>query len=224
VYDLVLNNGKIIDGTGNYWFFGELGILNGRIKKIGTLEEESKKTLDISNHVVCPGFIDIHSHSDITSLIDPRSRSKVMQGVTTEVIGNCGLSPAPMRTESSQYLKSQFFPPEFEWNWLRFSDFIATYENNPASLNIASLVGHGTLRIDVMGSENRKPKKSEINKMKTLLKDSLDAGAFGLSTGLIYAPACYAETEEVIELAKLLNEDQKLYATHVRGEGQIWSM
>jgi N-acyl-D-amino-acid deacylase len=219
VYDLVLKNGKIIDGTGNCWFSGELGILNGRIKKIGTLEEESKKTLDISNHVVCPGFIDIHSHSDITSLIDPRSRSKVMQGVTTEVIGNCGLSPAPMRTESSQYLKSQFFPPEFEWNWLRFSDFIATYENNPASLNIASLVGHGTLRIAVMGSENRKPKKSEINKMKTLLKDSLDAGAFGLSTGLIYAPACYAETEEIIELAKLLNEGQKLYATHVRGEG-----
>ena len=169
--------------------------------------------------MVCPGFIDIHSHSDITSLVDPRSESKVMQGVTTEVIGNCGLSPAPMRTESSGYLKSQFFPPEFEWNWPNFRDFITTHENTPASLNIAPLVGHGTLRIAVMGSENRSPKNSELHKMKALLEDSLDAGAFGLSTGLIYAPACYAETEEVIELARLLNEGNRLYATHVRGEG-----
>jgi len=219
VYDLALKNGNIIDGTGSCWFCGDLGILNGRIKKIGTIEEESKRTLDISNYSVCPGFIDIHSHSDITALVDPRSESKVMQGVTTEVIGNCGLSPAPVRAESSRYLKSQFFPPEFEWNWPNFSDFITTHENNPASLNIAPLVGHGTLRIAVMGAENKNPKKAEINKMKALLKDSLDAGAFGLSTGLIYAPACYSEPAEIIELARLLNDSNRLYATHIRGEG-----
>jgi len=219
MYDLVLKNGKIIDGTGNPWFHADVGILNGKIQNIGQICEDSASTLDVRNLVVCPGFIDIHSHSDISTLVDPKAESKVMQGVTTEVIGNCGLSPAPMRPGIQEHLKQQFFPPEFEWNWPNYIDFIATHEKHPSSVNIAPLIGHGALRAAVLGLENRAPTKEELEKMKNLLSECLDAGVFGLSTGLVYTPACFAKTNEIIELARLLTKENRLYTTHIRGEG-----
>lgn len=219
MYDLLLKNGKIIDGSGNPWFRGEVGILNGKIKNIGQISGDSTCTLDINNLVVCPGFIDIHSHSDISVLVNPKAESKIMQGVTTEVIGNCGLSPAPMRAEIKEHLKRQFLPSEFEWNWPNYSDFLETHEKNPSSLNIAPLIGHGALRAAVLGLENRAPTKEESLRMQKLLNECLDAGVFGLSTGLVYSPACFANTDEIIELARLLKKVNRLYTTHIRGEG-----
>ena len=220
MYDLILRKGKIIDGTGNCWFPGDVGILNGRISKIGQIEEDTKKILDVNDLVVCPGFIDIHSHSDITALVNPRSESKIMQGVTTEVIGNCGFSPSPVNPKTFEGLRQHFVSPELRWIWPTFNDFLNEHENHPSSVNIVPLVGHGTLRIAVMGLENRAPRPEELCRMKALLQESLDAGAFGLSTGLIYAPACYSGTEEIIKLAEVLREDDRLYATHIRGEGK----
>lgn len=219
MYDLILKNGKIIDGSGKPWFCGEIGILNGKIKNIGKISGDAISTLDINNLVVCPGFIDIHSHSDISALVNPKAESKIMQGVTTEVIGNCGLSPAPMRAEIQEHLKRQFFPSEFEWNWPNYSDFLETHEKNPSSLNIAPLIGHGALRAAVLGLENRAPTKEDFLKMQKLLNECLDVGVFGLSTGLVYSPACFAKTDEIIELARLLKKGNRLYSTHIRGEG-----
>lgn len=220
MYDLILRKGKIIDGTGNCWFAGDVGILNGRISKIGQIEEGAKKILDVNDLVVCPGFIDIHSHSDITVLLNPRSESKIMQGVTTEVIGNCGFSPSPVNPKTFEGLRQHFVSPELRWIWPTFNDFLNEHENHPSSVNIVPLVGHGTLRIAVMGLENRAPRPEELCRMKALLQESLDTGAFGLSTGLIYAPACYSATEEIIELAKMLRKGNRLYATHIRGESK----
>jgi N-acyl-D-amino-acid deacylase len=219
MYDLILKNGKISDGSGNPWFRGEVGILNGKIKNIGQISGDSTCTLDINNLVVCPGFIDIHSHSDISVLVNPKAESKIMQGVTTEVIGNCGLSPAPMRAEIQEHLRRQFLPSEFEWNWPNYSDFLETHEKNPSSLNIAPLFGHGALRAAVLGLENRAPTKEESLRMQKLLSECLDAGVLGLSTGLVYSPACFANTDEIIELARLLKKVNRLYTTHIRGEG-----
>ena len=218
MYDLILRNGMIVDGSGNCWFVGDIGIKAGRIREIGRIEGDANTILDVSDLVVCPGFIDIHSHSDITPLVNPKSESKIMQGVTTEVVGNCGFSPAPADPRTFRHLRHHFGIPELRWMWPNFGDFVNTHENQPASVNIAPLVGHGTIRIAVMGLATRKPTTEELNSMKVLLRNSLDAGAFGLSTGLIYTPACYAATEEIIELAKVLRRKDRLYATHIRGE------
>ena len=197
----------------------DLGIREGRIKAIGRLGGAAHLTVDAHGRVVCPGFIDIHSHSDLVTLVNPRSESKIMQGVTTEVIGNCGLTPAPASSRTFPYLKYHFAHPPLQWEWRNFTDFLDAHERTPASVNLVPLIGHGTLRIAVMGFENRRPRNDEMEEMKRLLREALDAGVFGLSTGLIYTPACYAETEEVVELARLLSPKGRLYTTHIRGEG-----
>jgi N-acyl-D-amino-acid deacylase len=219
MFDVIIRDGRIVDGGGNPWFTADLGIYEGRIKAIGRLDGAAHCTVHAHGRVVCPGFIDIHSHSDIVTLVDPRSESKIMQGVTTEVIGNCGLTPAPANPLTFQHLKHHFVHPPLQWEWRGFADFLDAHERAPASVNLVPLIGHGALRIAVMGFDNRRPTNDEMEEMKKLLREGLDAGAFGLSTGLIYTPACYAETEEVVELARLLRPKDRLYATHIRGEG-----
>ncbi|MCJ7732675.1 amidohydrolase family protein, partial [Candidatus Bathyarchaeota archaeon] len=221
-FDILIKKGKIIDGTGNAWYKSDIAVEDGKIAAIGSNLGGADKVIDAKGHIVAPGFIDIHSHSDIPLLIDPRGMSKITQGVTTEVIGNCGLSAAPMnqwlQEYRNRYARAQL-SEGFSYNWTDMSSYLEKLMERGVALNVAPLAGHGTIRQCVMGDVDQLPTFSMLNEMKKLLRDSLDQGAWGLSTGLIYTPNQYSSTEEIIELAKELPAYDALYATHIRGEG-----
>lgn len=222
-FDLAIVNGRILDGTGNPWFRADIGIKNGKIEFIGKIKESSAEIIiDAKNLIVCPGFIDIHSHSDFTVLVDPKAESKVMQGVTLEVVGNCGSSAAPMndflREHREKYLKPTL-GEEIEFDWKTMNQYFKKLETKGVAVNIASYVGHGTVRACVLEFSDRQPTSSELEEMKELVAKAMEDGAMGLSTGLIYTPGCYAKTDEIIELAKIAAEYGGIYASHIRGEG-----
>ena len=221
MYDYIIKNGKIIDGSGTPWFKSDIAILNNKIEKIAKLTEDNAKTIiDAEGLVVSPGFIDIHTHSDLTVLVNGKSESKIRQGVTTEVIGNCGSSPAPAYGEGYKHLKEELKDYGLSYDWKSYKKFLEVMNKKDKSVNIVPLVGHGALRRSVLGYENRKPNLEELNKMKNLLKKAMKAGAIGFSSGLIYPPSSYAETEELIELAKTAAEFGGIYTTHMRYEGE----
>lgn len=222
-FDLIIKNGRIIDGSGNPWYHSDVGITNDRIKTIDYLENEgASRVIDAEGMIVAPGFIDIHSHSDYPILIEPEGHSKIRQGVTTEVIGNCGSSAAPMnqdlREYREKYNKSQL-GDEFEFNWGSMKEYLDLVRSQGISFNIIPLVGHGTLRQNTIGNDNRAPTELEYQEMNRLLTQSLEEGAWGLSTGLIYTPNLYAKTDEIIKLVWTLREYDGLYTSHIRGEG-----
>ena len=224
MFDLIIKKGKIIDGTGNPWFKGDLGIKNGKIEKIGHLDlSKAEKTLDADGLIVCPGFIDMHSHSDISVFFNPKLESTIRQGITTSVVGNCGLSLAPVNPSRKGLLIkeiSSLLPPceELKIDWCEFAEYLARLEGIGISANIATLVGHGTVRMAVMGLENRDPTSEELEEMKSLVAEAMEAGAFGLSTGLIYPPGMYSKTDELIELCKVVAKYGGIYASHIRSE------
>jgi N-acyl-D-amino-acid deacylase len=219
--EIVIKNGRVLDGSGNPWFYADIGVTGDTITYIGK-GIKGEKTINAEGLMVAPGFIDIHSHSDLPLLIDPRGMSKITQGVTTEVIGNCGSSAAPMNKRlqdyRNKYARSQT-AEGFVYDWTDLEAYIKRVEQQGVALNIAPLTGHSTIRQNVMLDDNRAPSDTELNQMKQLLRDSLKQGAWGLSSGLIYTPSQYAETEELIELAKELGPFDALYASHIRGEG-----
>ncbi|MGD8294606.1 MAG: D-aminoacylase [Desulfobacterales bacterium] len=226
-YDLIIKNGKVIDGTGNPHFNADIGILGGKIAAISPRGQiiEADRTLDASGMVISPGFIDTHSHDDAYILIDPQCSQKVLQGVTTDVIGNCGFSLAPLSDAHSKDLKGASalmggtnLDDDF-WSLRSFAQYLKRLDSAKLGINVVPLVGHGTIRIGVIGFENRAPSEAEMTKMKEMTAEAMQAGAFGLSTGLIYVPANYAETDEVIALAKVAAKQGGMYATHMRSEG-----
>ena len=208
--DLVLKGGRILTGSENPWFVGDVGIQGGRIVGIGKIEAPARRTIDLGGLVACPGFIDMHSHSDLDISINPRAVNKLLQGITTEVTGNCGLSPRP-ENRVSNYDRG-IAPRQ------TLGDFYDKLEVGGLLTNLAPLVGHGAIRAAVMGYETRKPQAGELKEMKALLEEALVGGAFGFSTGLIYAPGSYAKLDELIELAGVLRKYNGLYASHIRGE------
>jgi len=222
-YEIVLKNGRILDGCGNPWFYGDLALQGGRIAAIaapGSLN--CRQTLDMGERYVAPGFIDIHTHSDLSILVDRRAESAVRQGVTTHVLGNCGMSPAPVRSEHLQDMRSYWgsiaAQPEVNWRWQTFAGYLAEIQNGGVSINIASLAGHAALRLAVMGYADRAPDAAELAGMKDLLQEAMQAGAFGFSTGLVYPPGCFAGTDEIIALARVAAAWNGFYASHIRGE------
>ena len=223
-YDIIIENGRVIDGTGNPWFKADVGLKGGAIEAIGGLRAaEAKRRIDAEGMVVAPGFIDIHSHSDYNVLIDPRVESKVRQGVTTEVVGNCGSSAAPMnadvRAYREKYMRARL-GEDFQFNWATLRDYLGLIDGVGASFNLVAVVGQGTIRQNVMGYENREPTKAELRAMRGLVADAMEEGAWGMSTGLIYTPSAYAKTEEIIELASVLADYGGVYFSHIRGEGE----
>ncbi|MBT9144055.1 MAG: D-aminoacylase [Dehalococcoidia bacterium] len=221
MFDLIIKNGRILDGLGNPWYRGDVGIKDGMIKRIGGIKEGAKEAIDAEGMIVCPGFIDMHSHSDLAFLVNPEAESKILQGVTTEVIGNCGISAAPIKDGTLDQLRDyagSFLLKEYlNWDWRSFGEYLDKLKEGIA-VNVAPLVGQGTIRIAVMGFDNREPEKKELAEMKELLREAMDEGAFGLSTGLIYPPGCFSKTEELIELARVIKDYEGIYFSHIRGE------
>ena len=195
-FDIVITNGRIIDGTGNPWYHADVGIKNEKIDEIGWLENrKADRIIDAEGMVVVPGFIDMHTHVERRILEFPAVENYIRQGVTTVVGGNCGGSPLPI------------------------GDFAKKVEKTGISLNIALLVGHNTIRKDVMGTENREPTPDELERMKQRVQQAMEEGAVGMSTGLKYIPGAYSRTEEVVVLAGVVANYRGFYATHMREEG-----
>lgn len=220
--DLVIKDGLICDGSGALCYRGDIGIRSGRIETIGTVTEEAAQVISAKGLIVAPGFIDCHAHSEIAQLAEAHALPKVTQGVTTEFVGNCGISAFPLAPEtkelSKRYSSSVLAFKDEEWTWDTLEQYNEKLENRGTAVNIASLAGHGSIRIAVMGFEDRKATAEELEKMKRLLRQALEEGAFGMTTGLAYVPGCYADTEELTELTRVVAEYQGVYATHLRNQ------
>ena len=219
-YDLVVRNGTVIDGTRAPRYDADIGIVSDRISRIGKLKEKGKVEIDAAGRIIAPGFIDAHTHDDRLMLSAPEMAPKASQGVTTVVAGNCGISLAPL------VLGKRIAPPPLDLlgdgDWYKFgtfSQYVKTLEKNPAATNAALLVGHTTLRVVAMSDLDRPATAGEIESMQGMLREALEAGAIGCSTGLYYEPARAAPTEEVIEVCRPLSKRKSLYCTHMRDEG-----
>lgn len=222
-YDLVLKNGRILDGCGNPWYWGDLAIQAGRVSQIGPPDTlTGKRLIDVAGGYVAPGFIDIHTHSDVSILVNRRAESAVHQGATTHIVGNCGMSPAPVSEAHLAEMRNYWAPlsgePEVTWKWRGFREYLGVLEADGLGINLGSLAGHAALRIATFGLEERDPSPMELEEMQDLLDEAMQAGAFGLSTGLVYPPGCFARTEEIIALARVVNRHNGIYASHIRGE------
>jgi len=225
-YDVLIKDGFIVDGVSSRWLRADVGVCEGKIVKIGRIPtSKADIVIDARGLTVAPGFIDIHSHSDITALIYPGAESKVYQGVATEVVGNCGLSPAPVNRDNLPLLKhylDSFFGKVSEylsWTWITIKEYYEGVMRQGVSVNMAPLVGHGAIRIAVMGFEQREPSSGELNSMRDLVRQAMEDGVFGMSVGLAYPPGLFAKTDELVELAKIVGEYGGVFASHIRNEG-----
>jgi N-acyl-D-amino-acid deacylase len=222
VLDLKIEGATVIDGTGTAGGRADVGIRDEVIVAVGDLSRESASTLlHAAGKVVAPGFIDMHSHSDWTLFGNRRAESKIRQGVTTEVVGNCGFSPAPASTEFLDDLRGFALrvPKGMDFEWRSLGQYLRAFDAEGTALNVIQLVGHGTVRVAAMGFARRAPTEAELRQMQRLVATAMEDGAWGLSTGLIYAPGSYAATEEIVTLASVAGRQRGFYASHIRGEG-----
>ncbi|HXJ35251.1 MAG TPA: D-aminoacylase [Candidatus Eisenbacteria bacterium] len=220
-YDLAIRGGMVVDGTGAPGRRADLAIDGDRIAVVGSPSGDARRTIDATGRVVAPGFIDVHSHDDFALLGRPACEAKVMQGVTSVVIGNCGFGAAPLGPAYLGFLRSfgpTLFGPLGDPSWHTTDDFFRLLEREPPSVNVAALVPHATVRMAVLGGSKREPNPSELEAMRDIVREAMQAGAVGMSTGLFYAPGSYATTEEVIEVARVVGEGGGVYATHLRDE------
>ena len=212
MYDLLIRGGRVIDGTGRPAFPADVGVLDGRIATIRDLAgSQAKLILDAEGLAVAPGFIDAHAHSDTSFLQDSSGASKLYQGITTEISGNCGSSPFPaLQPQDSA-----------SWRCASFADFVHRFETEgyQMAVNQAMLTGHGTLREAIIGPADRRATAEELAQMKRLLRQDLQDGAWGLSLGLEYAPGCFADREELTALASVVREYNGILTCHMRSEG-----
>lgn len=220
--NVLIRNGTVVDGTGTEPRIADVAIVDGTIVEIGDdlTAPSGGREIDATDRIVAPGFMDIHTHSDVTAMLDPKCESKILQGVTTEVTGNCSFSPFPFATHALElhfdhlHRIGDGVPP---LSWLDLDGYADAVRDDPPALNLAPLVGHGTIRVAVLGVEQREPTRGELQEMKRLLDASLRRGAFGMSTGLTHVPSAYGSEDEVTELVKVVGQHDALYATHMRG-------
>lgn len=222
---ILFAGGTIVDGLGGPGRRGDVLVEGDRIARVtdGTEQLVADRRVDISGLTIAPGFIDMHTHSDLQILVNPDHTSKLSQGVTSEVLGQDGLSYAPVNDETLRELRSQIKgwnddPPGFDWNWRSVSQYLRRLDGNTAT-NTAYLIPHGNLRMLVMGNAPRLATPAELEQMKALLRTGMEEGGVGLSTGLTYVPAMYADTDELIELCKVVAEFDGFYCPHHRNYG-----
>ncbi|MDQ3635916.1 MAG: D-aminoacylase [Acidobacteriota bacterium] len=195
-YDLVITNARIVDGTGNPWFYGSIAVKDGKIVKIGQFEtNDAKQIIDAKNKIAAPGFIDVHAHTE-SIYKNPKAENFIRMGVTSVITGNCGGSV------------------------IDTGKFLNRIKDEPLAINIGTLIAHGSVREEVLGLDDRQPTPEDQAKMNELVERAMKEGAVGLSTGLIYVPGTYAKTEEVIEIAKIAAKYNGVYASHIRNEGE----
>ena len=225
---VLIRNARIVDGSGTPWRYGDVALSGDRISAVaprGAIAEENcAEVVDASGKVVCPGFVDILSHSILSLMVDGRSLSKISQGVTTEVMGE-GWTPAPVGGRISADLPVHQFTQLLDpaWaermaSWDRFRDWLEAMVDHGVSPNIGSFLGGGTLRKYAMGMDMRKPSDDEMATMKRVTAEAMEGGAFGVSFALIYPPSSYADTDEVVEIAKSFRPYHGIYITHLRSE------
>ena len=194
-YDLVITNGRIVDGAGNPWYRADIAIKDGRIARIGRIAPaEARQTIDARGQIVAPGFVDVHAHVE-GIFNQPAAENFVRMGVTTLITGNCGSSHA------------------------NIAQFLGRFAERPLAVNLATLIAHGTVRGQVLGQDNRAPTPEELRRMEEMVEQGMRDGAVGLSTGLIYVPGVYARTDEIVALARVAARHGGIYATHMRSEG-----
>ena len=223
LYDIIVQKGWLVDGTGSPRRRADIAVTGEKIAKIGSLDHEpSTLRIDASGKIVAPGFIDMHSHADFTLLANPYSYCKIYQGITTEVVGNCGMSLAPFTRgradEVKQYLGAFLFGQVYSWDWSSLEEFFQTLEQRKIGVNLVQVIGHGTVRVSVMGFEARAPTDTELRQMKHLVMQGMAEGAAGLSSGLVYPPGCFADLTELVELASVAAKFHGIYTSHMRGE------
>ena len=204
-FDLLITNARIIDGTGGPSVTGSVAVRDGRIAAVGRVSGAATRTVDAGGKVLAPGFIDPHSHTDLTLLTDGNAESKIRQGVTTEVIGESG-SVAPRKPGGGQ-------------EWTDFTGYFAAIARSKSAVNLLSYVGLGQVREYVMGNDERAPTPNELEKMSGLVSDAMKQGAYGVSTGLIYSPNAYATLDELVALSRPASAAGGLYASHLRYDG-----
>lgn len=235
MFDLLIRGGTVVDGTGRPGFRADVAVIGDTICDVGSIppEAQAAKTVDATGKVVAPGFIDIHTHADIALLARPEHLPKVMQGVTTEVFTNCGLGFAPV-TEAGLNIQRKYIAglfgddsgqttdangdpiPRVDWNWRTVAEFLARFERQGIGANIAYLIPHGSLRVSAMGMEERPATDAELQAMCALLAQGMEEGAWGMSTGIWYAPMRAAAREELVRLCRLAG----FFATHQRDYGE----
>ncbi|MBV9577704.1 MAG: D-aminoacylase [Chloroflexi bacterium] len=224
--DLLIRGGTLVDGSGSPGVQADVAIRGDRVVAVGADAARDaaahSETLDAGGLVVAPGFIDLHSHADHTLPTYPRATNSITQGVTTEVVGLCGFSVAPVAADPARAAQLRElaggFGPYLEWNWHTYDDYLNQLESAAPAVNVAPLVGHHALRILAMGMEDRPPTPSELAVMRGALADALNHGAWGMSTGLVYAPGAYATRDELLDLGQELARVDGLYVSHLRDE------
>ena len=217
--DLVLRGGSVIDGTGTPARRVDVAIRDGRIEAIGRdLAQNGARVIDVSERMIAPGFIDIHSHSDEAMFVNDALESALHMGVTLVVCGNCGGSSAPVSGLAEAELDRELARLDVKRTWSTFGEYAAAVDRVRPSINVCSFVGHGTLRSCVMGAEARAPTAAELAGMGALLAKSMDEGAIGLASGLIYPPSAFGTTDELAALCEVVRDKGGLYASHIRNE------
>ena len=224
--DLLIRGGHVIDGAGNPWYAADVGIAGDRIAAVGRLPgETAARVIDAEGLFVCPGFVDMHTHSDLQLLANPLHEAKVHQGVTLEVLGQDGLSYAPVTDDVLVQLRGQLAgwnddPPGFDWSWRTVAEYLDRLDADGIAVNAAYLAPHGTIRMCAMGYDDRAPTDDELGHMKRLLAEALEDGAIGLSSGLTYTPGMYADDDELVALLEVVREHGGFYAPHHRNYGR----
>ncbi|MDO4267206.1 MAG: D-aminoacylase [Eubacteriales bacterium] len=222
MYDLLIKNAMIVNGRNEVPYQADIAVNGDTIVKIGHISEAARRTIDAGNRLVTPGFIDIHCHSDAVIFQPGKNAKRLQQGFTTEVIGNCGVSVAPVsgqyKADWETYSKPLLSNMEVPYNWHSYEEYLQEMEKEELCLNLAGLVGHGAVRAAVVGFADKKLTGKELEQAKQLLDESLEAGAFGMSTGLIYPPGVYADEDEICMLAEIVKRHNGIYTTHIRSE------
>ncbi|MCG6553381.1 MAG: D-aminoacylase [Candidatus Magnetominusculus sp. LBB02] len=218
--DVLIKNALIHNGTGRQPYTADIGISGQRIAFISeSVNASAKVTINADGLIACPGFIDVHSHSEFSLTTTPEADSKLLQGVTTEINGNCGFSAAPIYNDAVGHLEKEFMLHKVQKRWQSFKQYNEALKEARPAINFSTLTGHGNVRASVLGYKNQQAQGTDMAAMAAMLRQSIEQGSIGLSTGLIYSPGVFSTNAELIELIRLSGASPFIYATHMRSEG-----